>query len=564
MKKILLLLFLVSSHLNAQKQYPKNYFGAPVEIPILLSGNFGELRSNHFHAGIDIKTPNGEGEKVLSIADGVVSRIKVSPRGYGKAIYIVHPNGYTSVYAHLQKFSPAIEAYVKKHQYEKKNFEVELFPTASEFKLKKGELIGYIGNTGGSAGPHLHLEIRDSKTQNTINPFLFGYSVEDKIPPQVYRVYGYSLNEQTSINGSQLPQSLIIQKQTDGSFLANKIYAYGKIGFGVQTIDKMNFTNHIYGVYKASILVNGALKLSYTFDEASFTEDNLINTFIDYSIYSNSWSRVQLMYKKPSNKLSIYSVAEDDGMIDIVEGFSYTITIVLEDFHKNTTKIMIPVEGKKQEITEKIPEKVGKMLIASRENYYKTENASVYFSQDTFYEDIFIDISQNGDTIKVKPTDVPLRKNYNLTIDIPTKFVEKEQGLLIALVNPKNKKLSYVGAVRKDKTLSIRTRALGDFIVAQDSIAPKITPINFSSTKNKVAKLQTLQVKIEDDFSGVAKYEATINGKWILMEHDPKTKTLTFDINDIQPVTNESLIFKLQVTDNVGNQNSVEIPLVYE
>lgn len=291
-----LLLFCISVTLNAQKQYPQNYFGKPVEIPMLLSGNFGELRPNHFHAGIDIKTPNGEGEKVISVADAVVSRVRVSPRGYGKVVYLLHPNGYTSVYAHLQKFSPTIEAYVKKKQYEKKSFEVDLYPNASELKIKKGELIGYIGNTGGSAGPHLHFELRDDK-QNTINPLLLGYSFQDAIPPQVFRVLGYSLNSETAINGGQLPQQLTLTKQPDGSFLANKIYAHGSIGFGVQTIDKMNLTANIFGVYRASLLVNGAVKLSYNFNELIFAEDNFINTFIDYSLYSKNSSRVQLMYK---------------------------------------------------------------------------------------------------------------------------------------------------------------------------------------------------------------------------------------------------------------------------
>lgn len=561
-KNLLIICLLLIFGVNAQTENPKD-FGLPVDIPILLAGNFGELRPNHFHAGIDIKTPNGEGEKLYSIADGVVSRIKVSTRGYGKVIYIIHPNGYTSVYAHLQKFSPEIEAYVKKNQYLEQKFEVDLFPTASELKVKKGQLIGLSGNTGGSMGPHLHFEIRDSKTQKALNPQLFGYQMKDRIPPQVYSVYGYSLSENAVINGSQLPHNVYLSKQADGSFLANKIYAIGKIGFGVQTIDKMDFTNNTYGVYKASMVVNGSVLTSYTFDELDFSEDHYINTFIDYSLYSQNYSRVQLMYKKPSNKLSIYKVLEDNGMIDIEEGLTYMVSIVLEDMNKNVTKILIPVEGKKQEIKQKFPEKKGKLLVASRENLYKADNATIFVPEEAFYEDIYMDIRKEGDTLKISPTDAPLRKAYSITFDLEG-VTDNLQGLLIASVHPKTKKLSYQGAVRKGKTISVRTKTLGNFVLTRDTVAPKITPINFSKSYNKVKKLHNLKVKIEDNFSGIARYEAYINGKWILMEHEPKEKLLTFDMSDIQPIKDKNLNFKLQVFDNVGNQSTMEIPLVYE
>ena len=542
------------------QNYPQN-FGLPVDISILLAGNFGELRPNHFHAGLDIKTQGKQGLNIYSIEDGVISRIKVSTTGYGKVLYISHPNGYTSVYAHLQKFAPEIEKYVKKQQYEKKSYEIELFPKASDFSIKKGDIIALSGNTGGSAAPHLHFELRDSKNQNALNPFLFGYKVADKIAPSVYRLFAYSLTDNASINKKQPPQQIILTKEGN-NYIADKIFAQGTIGFGVQSIDKMDLTNNIYGIYKAKLSVNGTERLSFVFNEMIFAEDGYINTLIDYPLYSQTNSRVQLMYKKPSNKLSLYTLAENNGYIDIEDGFSYTIEIDLEDFNGNISRVTIPVEGKKEDITEKFTENEGKLLIANRENYYKTENANIFFPENTFYDNIFINIQQKGDTIQVHPKTEPLNKSFSLEIT-NTKYTEEElKNVCIAAINEKTKKLYFLNTKRKENVLSTRSKFMGSFILAKDTTAPTISLVNFSSTKNNISNIKTLKVKISDDLSGIDKYSATINGKWILMEYEPKEHLLTFDTTDIEPITEKELTFELKVFDKAGNSKNIIVPLV--
>ena len=186
MGRLLFFLVLVCIHhtVFTQVSYPKDYFVKPLDIPLILSGTFGELRSNHFHSGLDIKTQQREGLNVYASAEGYVSRIKISHWGYGKALYITHPNGYTTVYGHLKKFSPTIEAYVKRHQYEKEKFQIQLFPKEDELKVTKKQVVALSGNSGGSGGPHLHYEIRDANARPT-NPMLFGIEIKDTKAPQI-------------------------------------------------------------------------------------------------------------------------------------------------------------------------------------------------------------------------------------------------------------------------------------------------------------------------------------------------------------------------------------------
>lgn len=226
------LLLLFAPILHAQEKYPKEVFQSPLEIPLVLAGTFGELRSNHFHSGIDIKTQQREGLPVLAVADGTVTRIVVSHWGYGKALYVAHPNGYTSVYGHLKKFGPEIEEYVKKVQYAKQSYEVEIFPDYGELKVSQGTTVAFSGNTGGSSGPHLHFEIRSSVNEKPTNPLLYGYDVRDATDPTLLGLYAYPLSKDALINQSEEKIQINYTKQADGSFLAEKVTASGSIGFG--------------------------------------------------------------------------------------------------------------------------------------------------------------------------------------------------------------------------------------------------------------------------------------------------------------------------------------------
>lgn len=324
MKKIIFLLIVLTHSIGfSQKNYPTDYFRSPLDIPVVLSGTFGELRSNHFHAGLDIKTQRKNGLKVYATADGYVSRIKVGLWGYGKVIYINHPNGYTTVYAHLSKFGDGIEEYVKNIQYEKESYETgNIFPKKGEIPVKKGQVIAYSGSTGGFVPPHLHYEIRDTKTEHIINPLLFGVPAQDSVAPRVTKLMGYPMYSDSRINGNNRKLSLPLKKKKkadsinfNAEYITNRITASGEIGFGLTTWDRLGKALNKNGVFSIEMKVNGSRHYYHDLETFSFAESKYINLLIDYPHYKKYKTRVQQTFKHPANQLSIYEDLIANGVI---------------------------------------------------------------------------------------------------------------------------------------------------------------------------------------------------------------------------------------------------------
>ena len=347
--KHLLVFSILSIHLFSfsQEKYPKDYFRSPLDIPIFLSGSFGELRSNHFHAGLDIKTQGKEGLKVFAVADGYVSRIKVQQFGYGKAIYITHPNGFTSVYGHLSKYNGEIDKYVKSVQYKKENYQTgNLFFKEDKFPVKKGEIIAFSGDTGGSGGPHLHFEIRNTKTESIINPLFFGLKVEDTKPPVIQSLKVYTINSASRINQQNKSFQIPIKNIKVGKYKADRISASGIIGFGISVFDRFNKAPNKNGIYSLEMLVNGKRFYYHNVETFSFSESKYLNLHIDYEHFKKYKRRYQKTHKVTANKLSIYQDLINNGKINIQKGLNYTIEIIAKDFENNSSSIIIPIAGK--------------------------------------------------------------------------------------------------------------------------------------------------------------------------------------------------------------------------
>lgn len=548
------LLLCCSLVVTAQQKYPQDAFRSPLDIPIILAGTFGELRSNHFHSGIDIKTQQKQGFPVYAIGDGSVTRIKISLWGYGKAMYVAHPNGYTSVYAHLKKFSPEIEEYIKKIQYKKQAYEVEVFPDYGEVKVEKGKVIAYSGNTGGSSGPHLHFEIRSSVTEKPTNPLLYGLEVRDATNPVLSQLFAYPLSKNAIVNQSNKKVQLNFSKQKDGSYLADKVNATGTVGLGFIGFDRQDMAANKNGIYSIKQVVNGQVYTDYDFETFSFGETRYINTLVDYDHFGKSRQRIQQLFKEPSNKLGIYNTLKNDGKIEVKEGLSYNIELILEDLKGNLTKAIIPVEGKKEELKiKKEDAKTNNYLIAKKPNNYDLGAAKVYFPANTFYKDFYIDLENNADTVKIHNNRIPAHRNFTITFDVSKYKKAEQEKMFIARLNKKGA-ANYASTHKRGNTFTSRTRSLGTFTLAKDTVAPKIRSKNFKE-KQWLNNYSYLSLMISDDLSGIDTYSAKLNGKWILMEYEPKKKTITYNFDD-KILDQKKCHLEVVVTDNVGNSTT--------
>ena len=553
---IFVLIFFFSSPSFSQEKYPTNYFRSPLDIPIVLSGTFGELRSNHFHSGVDIKTQGKEGFKVYAAADGYVSRIKISQYGFGKAIYVTHLNGYTTVYAHLSAYTDKIEKFVKSIQYKKERYSTgNIFLKDGRFSIKKGEVIAFSGDTGGSGGPHLHYEIRSTETEKIINPMLFGLLTEDTKPPTIQALMVYPLNTDARINDENLKFRIPIKNNGNGNYTTERIFASGSIGFGINVFDRLNKALNKNGIYSLEMLVNGQRFYYHDVETFSFPESKFINLLIDYKYYKKYKSRIQKTHKVAANKLSIYKHLINNGVIKIKKGLNYNVKIIAKDFKGNRSSIKIPVIGKESTTTlSQQKDSTDYKIIATKFNKFNIDNVTIAFPKNTFYENVFLDFRVEKGIAKIHSPTIPLDKKFTLTFNVSKYSDAEKQQLYIANIEyPKYPRYQFTR--KKDSTFFTTTKTLGNYVLKSDKNKPKVKLLYFKN-EDWISSLQTLKVKISDIGSGIKNYRATIDDKWILMEYNHKKGILTYKFSD-KKLFGSKHIFKIVVSDNVGNTNTL-------
>ncbi|MFK7782575.1 M23 family metallopeptidase [Psychroserpens sp.] len=557
MKKIYLYIILFISQAGfSQSPYPQDYFRNPLDVTLVLSGTFAELRSNHFHSGLDIKTQQRTGLDVFAAAKGYVSRIKISHFGYGKALYITHPNGYVTVYAHLEKFAPVIENYIKDKQYEKESYEIEVFPSPEELPISSNEIVAFSGNSGSSGGPHLHFEIRDNE-ERPINPMLFGIDIKDTRQPVVTAIYAYPQDRKSHVNGIKTRKELRLIPNNNGDYNVEPIEAYGTIGFGVVSYDQQDLASNKNGVSNIQTLFNGNKNFEMDFKRFSFDETKHLNRYIDFEIFKTKKSRVQKLFAQPGNTLSMLNDVSDEGYIHVEDSTSSVYKIRIQDFQGNESWVNIPIQGKKaKEKLEQYDLKPNYYVQADETLRLEDKNISVLFAKNTFYDNFYIDFAVSSDTLTLHKDVVPLMKNCTISFNIENYSEEDKSKLFIAKLYGYYKKPYYVKTTRQGDFLTARTKSLGTFTLASDTTSPTIKPVNFQDGK-WLSKSKNIKLKIDDDLSGISNYRATINGKWVLMEYDYKKDTLTYTFeDDVISETENNL--KVIVIDNIGNSSTFE------
>lgn len=532
----------------------------PVDIPIYLSGNFAELRSGHFHSGIDIKTQGTEGHKIYAVQEGYVSRLKVSPFGYGKTIYIHHPDGYTSVYAHLKEFNIQIDKYVKEIQYKRESFAVDLFPEKGLLTVSQGDIIGLSGNSGSSSGPHLHFEIRDSRNAHPLNGLFLGYDIKDTIAPKMFYLYAYPQNKNSSVNQANHTKMLALKK-VNGNYVlpgANSINASGKIGLGIKVNDYLNGSYNRCGVHQLMMYVDGELYFKEQFDEFSFAETRYINSLMDYRINKKYRRKLHRLIKDPNNNLSVYGKVVNNGIIEI-DNHPRKVKIEAIDANGNTSALefmVVPEEYKPNNVASKKSD----FTIPWQNHFHlDTLGLSLSFPAKSFYDTL--SMSFTVDTARLPGTFshiyhlhdeyTPVHRYFNFTMACDNVADSLKEKLLIA--RKKDDNYYALGGVYKNGLMKAKTRSLGSYVVVMDTIKPTIKPVKVQKDSNDLTHTKRLSFIIDDDFSGIKSYRGTINDQWVLFDWDPKNNLITYDIDEYTPL--EGIInLKIVVEDGRGNQ----------
>lgn len=544
------------------KTHPIDYFISPLEIPLNLSGNFGELRTNHFHAGIDIKTEQREGLNVLAAGDGFISRIKVSPVGYGYALYIDHPNGYTTVYGHLQKYASKIDDYVKKQQYALKSFSVDLFPDSTLLPVTKGEIIGLSGNSGGSGGPHLHFEIRETVTEKILNPLLFGLKVRDKIPPSISGIWIVPMNDTSIVNGAKLPVNMPTKNSSGSCALKSAVPAkvYGDFGFAIHTTDMLDGNSNRCGIYRIEFFVDGLQVYGQRMDRLDFATNRAMNAHTIYERFKKDRSSIHGSYRLPGNPLDIYDNLVNDGVVSFRDGKLHDCEYRVVDIMGNLSSVKFKVQST---VKPNSVASVSKEVLAKwnweQDNSIETEAVRIKMKAFTLYEDTEIKIkpikkiaNAVGPTYAIVSPYEPVHNSYQLSIKADKIKTGFEDKAVIVRYDPDKEKIISEGGKYNEGWITAEPTYLGYFALMIDSVKPSISSIDMAAS---MKGRKQFSIRISDALSGIDQIIPQIDGQWALMEYDAKNSRLTYHFDE-RYIGHGKHDFQLTIIDGVGNEKT--------
>ncbi|WP_415329318.1 M23 family metallopeptidase [Chryseobacterium sp. MMS23-Vi53] len=546
--RLMILVCLINSVATFAQNYPQGYFRNPLNIPINLAANFGAVRSNHFHMGLDIRTNSQENLPVVAAADGYVSRIKVERYGFGNAVYVTHPNGYTTVYAHLNKYFAQLDEYVKEQQYKDEKWEQDISFSSNQFPVTKGQLIALSGNTGGSAGPHLHFEIRDTKTEECINPLLFGFNIPDGIAPIISGLYWYDRRFSTYEPGA----NGIVVKKTGSVYASNVIQVDSpQISFAIKAVDKANQGFNL-GIYDAELLMDGKLIYSFKIDRIHYNDTRYINGCVDYTKFIRDKMSIQHLSNLQGMKLPNYS-SGSDGIINLSDNEVHNIEIILKDVNGNTSRLTTKVQLSNS--SEKISSN-NRTVSPNESKTIKTENAEISLSKNAVYDVVNFNMYEKPDaeavsnSIVLNNPYIPIHDFFSLKIKTNRKLTSEEKDKTVIELNYGSDK-NIIKAKWNGDWAEGQFNRLGTARLLLDNGLPSVSP---SWKEGTLITSGSLRLKGAAKIGDIESFRAELDEKWLRFARVKDDFVYVFD--EKYPKGSGSHTLKVITTNTAGNTNT--------
>ena len=537
-------------------------YQSPIGFEISLAGNFGEPRPHHFHGGIDIKTDGVEGKAIYSIGDGYVSRVTVGKFGFGNAVYVTHPEGYTSVYCHLKSFSPRIKAAMRRWQYAHQTCEGDAQLSPLDCPVSQGQLIALSGNTGHSTGPHLHLEIHDTETWNMLDPLDFiGDLVNDTVPPQAHSLMACPQQGEGVFNQSTSRQIFPIS----GHSLSQTFTAWGKVGFALRADDYMQASSNHFGIRETILQVDGQEVFHAVVNDIPVESNRLVNAWGDYDYWLHHRQWYMKSFVEPGNTLSILR-AEQRGIIDFSEERDYQLEYILRDFKGNESRYAFTVRGDKGSGEFEVPQQEeGRLFRWNQTNTFSAPGIQLIVPYGLLASDMHLQPMvyphEGGfsDRYSFYPTSYPLISDGEISLYAFTdrvgadEVVRQEYDYTKFYVSADGR---YAGGNYQNGWVSGKIRELGaTFTLDYDDVPPEVSPVSLG---------ERVVLRLSDAKSGVASFSATIDGQFVVFEAADKQPLVICDLAET-PIrkTNRTHQLRFMATDNRQNTQNFETSIIY-
>jgi hypothetical protein len=551
-----LLLLMVAGAYAQQKTYPAGYFRYPLSIAPKLNANFGEMRPNHFHMGLDLFTERRENLPIYAAADGYVARLKIEPGGFGRAIYLNHPNGFTTLYAHMNDFMPELEAYLKKKQYEAESWRTELTLPANLFAVKKGQFIGYSGNTGGSQGPHVHFEIRETVSEKCLNPLLFGFNIPDQVPPDLKNLAIYDRNQSVY---EQAPRIVPLTKKSNVYSPSSVIkMSTDKVSIAIHATDRMTGVPNANGIFKVAVFEGGKQIGGFRIDRVGYDETRYLNAHIDHKTKASGGAYFQFLFPLEGDQLDIYQPEHHSTFFSLNDTLVHTMRIEVSDPNGNTSVSMIQIQ--RTGWIKPVSPATGVLMKANELNVFENDIVQLVLPENALYDSIYFRYAalpallpqSYSQSFHLHEPKIPVHSYFTIRIKADKQVPYPLRDKMIIVRTEKNEK-SVAKANWELGWYTSAFRDFGDFTLVADTEPPAISLPGVSNGAD-LSRATRIVATVNDNYLSVKNFRAELDGKWLMFSQKGRTFTYKFDEN-CGPGEH---ILKIMVDDEAGNRTAKE------